>query len=217
MKKRWCSGTFLILITCLSEAAVAAEQSEKGHWYISAKYGTAMVEKAYSEESFQNTSWQFDDGDHLALAVGSEYGPFRFEAEYSIRVLEVLYSTCKGSSCSTSKSALDGDQDQQSGLINLYWSPDITAPFQPYLVGGLGITRIEWKNIGGSMEAKDTVFTYKLGTGLRVDLTPKMGMSFNYSYLKPANVTVFDNSDTPYSMTDQQLHVFDIGVEYRFW
>ena len=208
---------FIALLVCTSSV-----QAQEGNWFVSGKGGWATVADSYDEINYNYSSWEFSHDINYSLSYGYELDTFSVEGEYSYRRFEAERALMPSAPSPSERVInLHGYQDQHSLLIMGYWYPVKSKLVRPHVGLGAGYSRISWKNVrldgpNDGFTDSDTVFTYKLSTGLEVPLGKSSSFLMSYSYLKPDNVEVKDSNGAVGKLNKQELNIMDVGIKYYF-
>jgi len=133
----------------------------------------------------QPINQSFNDGFNAGARAGYQWGPWRFEGEYSYRE--------NGSNATALGSRVHGTLDTNSFMANGIYDFNIGSPLSPHIGLGLGGAWLNGNfnapNIGYHSRTSDTVFAYQAIAGIRYMITPAVALDLDYRYRGSANQT----------------------------
>lgn len=184
-------ATALLVSTSLSSVAQAGCDG----WYLGARGGIVNHNLGDPEDGVtSNDRIEIDDNAYMVSgALGYRYGYIRAEIEYTWRdTSEEEKKSILGSTLITT-----GNEFQtKSYMANFYVDLSPYTMFTPYIMGGLGMTNVNYvfkNSSAANVEYEEDNFTWALGGGLSAQLTNRWNLDVGYRYLdmgkiKDANV-----------------------------
>ncbi len=115
----------------------------------------------------------------VAGAIGYRYGYFRGELEYTYREKSEQSANPGGMATKTEFQTL-------SYMLNVYYDFSPYTMFTPYVMGGLGMTNIQYTSRGGGFgdaEYETDNFTWAVGGGLSAKVTNRFNVDVGYRFL----------------------------------
>ena len=152
--------------------------------YLSGKVGFVNHNMGDSAET---TGERLDIDDNswlLAGAIGYRYGYFRLEAEYTWRQEYSDSSTFMGLTN-------EFKFESSSYMANLYFDFSPYTMFTPYVMGGIGITHLEFEYSGTTVTTRrydEDNFTWAVGAGVSAKMTNKWNIDLGYRFLNMGTV-----------------------------
>jgi opacity protein-like surface antigen len=136
---------------------------------------------------------EFDTGYVIELAGGYRHPDtgIRGELALGFRGNDIDDLVVGGESASAEGLGVDGEADVVSGMVNLYFEPDLGGQVRPYVGGGIGAayvsTDLKLSDEGESLkfvDDSDTVFAYQFMAGgiWEFSNNPKVGVTLGYTY-----------------------------------
>lgn len=210
--------TKLITVTCsvllvlFSSLAYSADKN-----YGRFSMGLTVPANAYLKDPLtapgEMVKTKYKAGVSAAVAMGHEFEKFRIEGETIYQKNEFDIASFSGTEIT-----LDGEISILSFLINGYFDYKTRSNFTPYAGGGLGISRIQVKDlsipisegvdISCSMD-EDYIFTYQLGVGVGYAVMDDVSIDLNYRYLVP--------SDPDYDTTKAEFSSHNVYLGLRIY
>lgn len=165
--------------------AVAAPASARDGFYVALRGGNTNYNLNNKDDNISSKSrTDFGDTWMMSGALGYKYKYFRIEGEYIYRDdIDDEYAIGRGKY----KSTLESDSFMANVYLDLmpnYW-------VSPYIMGGIGITRIDLSNQDSGAEKvtySEDNFTWALGGGLSVRLNRCLNIDAGYRYLDMGDI-----------------------------
>ncbi|NJC07325.1 outer membrane protein [Polymorphobacter fuscus] len=179
-----------------------------------------------SLETDTGISGELNNGYAFTLAVGTGIGPIRAEIEGSYR-----RSSVEGASGFGLDLPGTGNASALSAMANAYFDPAFNiGPLQPYVGGGVGISRFRASNVAalglpfggpvtsfGPISGDRTGFAWQLMAGVGVALTEKAAFTLGYRYFATPGVTVNDVPQfNSVRINGLKIHAVEAGVRLSF-
>jgi opacity protein-like surface antigen len=120
---------------------------------------------------------------------------------------------------------VDGKISTLSGLLNLYYDIPTGSRFEPYIGGGIGVSRASADNlsatypgttVGFGISGSTTAFVYQLRAGVAYNIDNNFSATLGYRYFNIAKQS-FDAD--PFGELDVDglgVHNIELGLRYRF-
>lgn len=101
---------------------------------------------------------------------------------------------------------------QLSGIANVWFDIPVSGTITPYIGGGAGIGGFE---TGGEGKAR---FTWQLGAGVAVKLSPNVSITGDYRYRRISGATFTDSGfpDYAFKVGDLKTSAFTAGIRFGF-
>lgn len=156
----------------------------------------------------------FDTGWNVGGAFGQDYGNLRAEIEAVYRLNQVDTADISPNVppnpyLTPGKKKVDADATVLTYLVNVFWDFENKSPLTPYVGGGIGFATID---ISDDVADEDnTVFAYKVATGIAWKLTPGLDLLVDYSFLATTDPEAYGEVDAEYA-----THNLSGGIRFRF-
>ena len=158
----------MMLLVVLAAPALAQE----GHWYLSVKGGI----NAGPEGTELGAAIETETGGAFLLAVGYDFARFRLEGELSGRSNDLDV-------------AVGGKVTNGALMVNGVYEVPLTDQFTPFVLVGLGTSRIEAEVRVLDYEDDKTAFAYQAGVGVEYPMTPNLSLEVSYRFFGTEDVT----------------------------
>jgi OOP family OmpA-OmpF porin len=120
----------------------------------------------------------FNSGWNVGARAGYQWGPWRFEGEYSHRQ--------NGGDVTGPLGRLNGSFDTNSFMANGIYDFTLGWPITPHIGFGIGVVEangtIKTTNFGEFSKTSDTLFAYQAIAGFRYMFTPSLALDLDYRY-----------------------------------
>lgn len=143
-------------------------------------------------------------GGAFSGAAGIDYGDVRGEIE-----LNYISQDISAVEALDQRFNLGGDFDSLSLLFNTYYAPSF-GDVEPYIGGGVGVTRYDIESDILNLNESDEVFTWQGRIGVAFNITNHCALDFNYTYQDGEDISIQDAN------IDQQQSIVKAGVRYTF-
>lgn len=102
---------------------------------------------------------------------------------------------------------MDDDLSLLTAMVNAYYDFDVDSSVKPYIMGGLGMARVD---MSWTSDNED-VFAWQVGAGLGLNVADSTTLDLGYRYLKP-------NEFDTHGLGDGKLecHNVMLGLRYQF-
>ena len=204
-----CAVAVATAIVGISSVAVQAEEKISGPYLGISGLGSSVSDVDFDNNrganSVVNTA-DFDIGYGALLKGGYNYGSIRAEIELGYRKIDI--------GGVADKTAVSGDVDALTAMINGAWDIDTGTAVTPYLSLGAGIINVDGsvKYTGTNAESKSfdgTAPAGQVGVGIGYGLTSEIDLVGGYSFLA-----------APTGKTGQdeiiKIHSVQLGLNYNF-
>ena len=134
----------------------------------------------------------FDSGFNVGARAGYQWGPWRFEGEYSYRA--------NTSNATAFGSRVSGTLNTNSFMANGLYDFNIGWPLTPHIGFGIGAASLNGNFnspiVGYRSRTSDAVFAYQAIAGARYMITPNLALDVDYRYRGSDDVTFHTNAFT---------------------
>lgn len=145
------------------------------------------------------------------IGLGFDKIPVRTELEFFYQMNELDTFTEGGT-----EEAANGDFSAMGGMINGYFDLTNKSPLTPYLMAGIGISKLEWKFDGDSTD-NDHVFTGQVGAGAAYEVIDNLSLNLQYRLRTSTKATFPGGNNGEGEIEIEYLtHLVELGVRYRF-
>ena len=182
MRNRFLLGAGVALAVALSwadaQAQLFAMPSGPGAWYFGGEGGWTSLEDASDSVAGVGFSQKFSDGFNVGARAGYEWGPLRFEEEFSFRQNGIR---------NVAGVATNGNRNTYAFMSNLIYDFTLGWPFSPHIGGGVGAVELRdgWgvPGFGTVAASTDWVFGYQGIAGIRYNINPALAFDVDYRFL----------------------------------
>lgn len=189
----------------LASTAIASPAfARDNQWYVGVDGGAMLVEDMnLSITSSLNTSdakLDLDTGYDVGGVVGYDFGGFRLESEVSYRDASInnvsgttpfLPSGATGSPLISGSYAANGGANALSFMVNGLLDFGDDDGLQGFVGGGVGVARVDVKNIFAApawLDDSDTGFAWQALAGIRAPLSDSWDVGLKYRFFNAPNV-----------------------------
>lgn len=178
----------MVLLCVLATPALAQD----GHWYMGLKGGVDAGPDADVTGLNVPISISTETGAAVLWTVGRDFGGLRVESELSWRRNDLDQVTGPGGSVSAG-----GSLRNFAWMVNGIYEVPMTNLFTPFLLGGIGLARIEGEvtSIAGydvAVDDDETSFAYQVGAGVEYLLSKDFAFEVSYRFFGTPTVTFSD-------------------------
>ncbi len=145
----------------------------------------------------------YEPGAVVGVAVGHDFGSYRFEGEVAYQQNNLDEISALGASAE-----VDGDISLFTVLLNGYYEFVPNGRMTPYLTAGFGLASAEF-DLEGTSE-QDAVTAFQVGAGISYFISEEFVIDFKYRYLVTSDLEL-DNLDVDFTS-----HNIMIGFSKRF-
>lgn len=198
-----------------------------GSFYLSGSGGVSYLADSdntgsggLSVDSNHDRGYQFAGA--LGLRINQD---FRVETELGYRVNDADSLTVNGAGALAGLSAAaDGEITAMSLMLNGYGDMDIFSHnknmnyIKPYIMGGIGMARIDADVSGGGVQMvddDDTAFAYQIGLGIGYSFSETTAFDLGYRYFAVSNLEFNDAAGNPFD-SEYNNHTVLIGLRHEF-
>lgn len=150
-------------------------------------------------------SLETDTGLGFNHSLGYKFGQsFSTELEFSFRKGNFATGTS-----SVGKTAVDGDMDSKSLLLNAIYHFDFSQSFSPYIGYGIGVTFHE-ATLDGFDDGEQRTFAYQFKMGVDLEFSQNMALVMGYRFFAT------DDPDFGFFTGEVATHSLEAGIKYFF-
>jgi len=154
---------------------------------------------------------QMDLGLGFNHSVGYSFGSaFSMEVEYSSQGGKMDRACASGGCGEILSTAMDGDIETKSLMVNAIHFFNSTQPLSPYVGYGVG-TAFHEATLDGYDDGTETTFAYQFKTGLDLKLNQHINLLMGYRFF---------TTDQPnygfFKLDDITIHSLEAGIKYFF-
>jgi OOP family OmpA-OmpF porin len=180
-----------VLSACLAVAAALFVPDARAQFYIGAEGGwTGLPNQTITVPGLFSTSLKFNSGFNAGMRLGYEWGPWRFEEEYSYRQNNVPNSF---SLFGFPINGISGNRHTNSIMTNVLYDFTLGWPITPHFGFGVGAVNIHdgvrLPGIGQFINDSTWQFGYQGIAGIRYNLSPALTVDLDYRYLATTQPT----------------------------
>jgi len=155
-------------------------------WYFGGEGGWSMLDKGKGRTagplgSFPITE-TFGDGFNVGARAGVEWGPWRFEEEFSFRQNGINRVSLTGIGVNT-----QGNRNTYAFMTNAIYDFTVGWGVTPHIGAGIGAVNLRdsWgiRGIGTVASSDSWQFGYQAIAGIRYNINPALAFDFDYRYL----------------------------------
>jgi OmpA-OmpF porin, OOP family len=208
----------VIASACLYFAAAALlVQGARAQFYIGGEGGwTGLPYQTDTIIGVTSVATFFDNGFNAGVRGGYEWGPLRFEEEYSYR-----QNTARSLKAGPlTLSGISGNRHTNSIMTNVLYDFTVGWPITPHFGFGVGAVEVfdglKVPGIGQLFNNSTWQFGYQGIAGIRYNLNPSLTLDLDYRYLATTQPTfVIPNTNLRYR-SGYQTNNFVASLIYRF-
>ena len=187
MRNRYLLGAGVALAMTLgwgnAQAQLLAAPAGPGAWYFGGEGGwTALDTETGNKIAGLKHKQSFQDGFNIGARAGYEWGPWRFEEEYSFRENGQNHF---GIGAANLKAT--GNRDAHAIMTNALYDFNIGWALTPHVGAGVGAVilhdAVGIKGFGTLAHSSDTEFGYQAIAGIRYNINPSLAFDLDYRYL----------------------------------
>jgi outer membrane protein OmpA-like peptidoglycan-associated protein len=208
----------LVTSACLALAAALFVPGARAQFYIGAEGGwTGLPSQSITVPGLFSTNLRFNSGFNAGFRLGYEWGPWRFEEEYSYRQNNVPNSF---SLLGLNINGISGNRHTNSIMTNVLYDFTLGWPITPHFGFGIGAVEIsdgvKLPLIGQFINDSTWQFGYQGIAGIRYNLSPALTLDLDYRYLGTTQPT-FRIPNTPIRYrSGYNTNNFVASLIYRF-
>jgi OOP family OmpA-OmpF porin len=209
---------YLTIFACLALAMIMFVRDARAQFYIGPEGGwTALPDQTITVPGLFSTKLRFNSGFNAGVRLGYEWGPWRFEEEYSYRQNNVPSNF---SLFGFPISGISGNRHTNSIMTNVLYDFTVGWPITPHFGVGIGAVQISdgvrLPGIGQFINDSTWQFGYQGIAGIRYNLSPAFTLDFDYRYLATTEPTFrLLNTDIRYR-SGYSTNNFVASLIYRF-
>ncbi len=176
---------------CLALATTLFVNEARAQFYVGAEGGwTGLPSQTITVPGLFSTSLKFNSGFNAGMRLGYEWGPWRFEEEYSYRQNGIPNSF---SLFGLPINGISGNRHTNSIMTNVLYDFTLGYPITPHLGFGVGAVNIHdgvrLPGIGQFINDGTWQFGYQGIAGIRYNLSPTLTLDLDYRYLATTQPT----------------------------
>ena len=208
----------LITGTCLVLALALVAPDSRAQFYVGAEGGwTSLPDQTIKVPGLFSTTLQFDSGFNAGMRLGYEWGPWRFEEEYSYRQNNARNNF---SLFGVPINGISGNRHTNSIMTNVLYDFTLGWPITPHVGFGIGAVEISdgvrLPLIGQFINDSTWQFGYQGIAGIRYNLNPTLTLDLDYRYLATTQPTFrIANTNLRYR-SGYNTNNFVASLIYRF-
>jgi outer membrane protein OmpA-like peptidoglycan-associated protein len=208
---------WLIIGACLAMAAASAIPEARAQFYIGAEGGwTSLPSHTDTIPGVTSFTAQFNGGFNAGMRGGYEWGPWRFEEEYSYRQNNARNLTGGGFTIN----ALSGNRHTNSIMTNVLYDFTVGWPITPHVGFGVGAVEVfdglRVPGIGQLFNNSTWQFGYQGIAGIRYNLNPALTLDLDYRYLAATQPTFSIPNTNLHYRSGYSTNNFVASLIYRF-
>ncbi|MBV9200570.1 MAG: OmpA family protein [Alphaproteobacteria bacterium] len=207
----------LTMAACLAAAAILLPASSQAQLYIGAEGGwTGLPDQTDTIAGVTSFTARFNGGFNAGVRGGWEWGPWRFEEEYSYRqngARDLLGNNFI-------INGISGNRHTNSIMTNVLYDFTLGYPITPHIGFGVGAADVfdglKVPGIGQLFNNSSWQFGYQGIAGIRYNLNPNLTLDLDYRYFATTQPTLnIPNTNLRYR-TGYHTNNFVASLIYRF-
>jgi OOP family OmpA-OmpF porin len=208
---------WLITNACLACAAMVLIPGARAQIYIGGEGGwTSIPDQSDTILGVTSATARFDNGFNVGVRGGYEWGPWRFEEEYSYRQNNAHNLTLG----SFTLNGVGGNRHTNSIMTNVLYDFTVGWPITPHIGVGIGAVEVfdglKIPGVGQLFNNSTWQFGYQGIAGLRYNLSPALTLDLDYRFLATTEPTFkIPNTNLRYR-SDYYTQNFVASLIYRF-
>ena len=219
MRHRFLLGAGIALALAFSwanaRAQLFAAPAGPGAWYFGGEGGWTALEDATGHFGGASFKQRFDDGFNVGARGGYEWGPWRFEEEFSFRQNGIPSVTVGGVHVTTG-----GNRDTYAIMTNVIYDFNLGFAFTPHIGGGIGAVDLHdgfHTPLLGTIVSNDQwEFGYQAIAGIRYNINPALAFDIDYHYLGTTDPTFQTKFPGVSYKSEHQSHSVLASLSLRF-
>jgi OOP family OmpA-OmpF porin len=202
---------------CLVLAMALFAHDSRAQFYIGAEGGwTGLSEQTDTILGVTSAKARFNGGFNAGFRGGYEWGPWRFEEEYSYRQNSARDLSVGGLTIG----GVSGNRHANAIMTNVLYDFTVGWPITPHFGFGVGAVEVsdglKVPGIGQLFNNSSWQFGYQGIAGIRYNLNPNLTLDLDYRYLATTQPTLrIPNTNLRYR-TGYSTNNFVASVIYRF-
>jgi OmpA-OmpF porin, OOP family len=202
---------------CLGMAAALVIRDARAQYYVGAEGGwTGLPGQTDTISGVTSFTAQFDGGFNAGFRGGYEWGPWRFEEEYSYRQNNTQGLTATG----FTGNRVSGNRHSNSIMTNVLYDFTVGRPITPHLGFGIGAVEVfdglKVPGIGQLFNNSTWQFGYQGIAGIRYNLNPNLTLDLDYRYLAATQPTFRIPNTNLHYRSGYSTNNFVASLTYRF-
>jgi OmpA-OmpF porin, OOP family len=204
---------------CLALAAALFVNDARAQFYVGAEGSwTGLPDQTITVPGLFSTSLKFNTGFNAGMRLGYEWGPWRFEEEYSYRQNGLPNNL---SLFGLPITGISGNRHTNSIMTNVLYDFTLGSPITPHFGVGIGAVNIHdgvrLPGIGQFINDSTWQFGYQGIAGIRYNLSPTLTLDLDYRYLATTQPTfrILNNNLLRYR-SGYNTNNFVASIIYRF-
>jgi outer membrane protein OmpA-like peptidoglycan-associated protein/opacity protein-like surface antigen len=208
---------WLTISACLPLAAAPFVPDARAQYYVGAEGGwTSLPDQTDTILGVTSATAAFNNGFNAGFRVGYEWGPWRFEEEYSYRQNNAHNLTGGGFTIN----GITGNRHTNSIMTNVLYDFTVGWPITPHVGFGVGAVDVfdglKAPVIGQLFNNSTWQFGYQGIAGIRYNLDPTLTLDLDYRFLATTQPTFsIPNTNLRYR-SYYRTNNFVASLIYRF-
>jgi OOP family OmpA-OmpF porin len=208
---------WLALAACVVVAAMAFARDARAQFYIGAEGGwTGLPNQTDTVTGLFAATARFNSGFNAGARAGWEWGPWRFEEEYSYRQNDARSLTIGG----VTLNGISGTRHTNSIMTNVLYDFTVGWPITPHFGVGIGAVDVfdgvKLPGIGQLFNNSTWQFGYQGIAGIRYNLSPTFTLDLDYRYLGTTQPTFTIPNTNLHYRSGYHTNNFVASLIYRF-
>ena len=179
------AGACLAVIASMSVGVARAQT-----FYLGGEAGWNVLEDQTDRApGFPSAKARFDSGFAAGARAGYEWGPWRFEEEYTYRSNDLNRLSFGG----VALPGVSGSRQSHAFMTNLLYDFNLGWPVIPHIGAGIGavdiIDHAKVAGFGRVFDDDDWQLGYQAIGGVRYNVTPNIALDLDYRYLGTTDAT----------------------------
>ena len=202
---------------CLTLAAALLPSDSRAQFYIGAEGGwTGLPDQTDTISGVTSVKARFNGGFNAGVRGGWEWGPWRFEEEYSYR--QNGARDLVGNNFIINR--ISGNRHTDSIMTNVLYDFTLGYPITPHVGFGVGAVDVfdglKLQGIGQLFNNSTWQFGYQGIAGIRYNLSPIFTLDLDYRYLATTQPTFNIPNTNLHYRTGYRTNNFVASLIYRF-
>ncbi|HZD91368.1 MAG TPA: outer membrane beta-barrel protein, partial [Pseudolabrys sp.] len=179
------------LAAALAAAAMAPSAQAQVAYYLGAEGGWTSLSSTKDTLATVPNKRTYNDGFNAGVRGGLQYGPWRFEEEYSYR--ENGNNNAQIGALISPGGTAGGSRTANAIMTNVIYDFAVGWPVTPHIGGGVGAVEINdtlsFPHTGQIANSSDWEFGYQAIAGIRYEISPSLALDLDYRYLATTDAT----------------------------
>jgi len=208
----------LTAVACIAAGlTISVADAQAQTFYLGGEAGWNVLEDQTNRAAgAPSVRAKFDSGYAAGARAGYEWGPWRFEEEYTYRN-NGLNSLSVGP---FSAGGVRGSRESHAVMTNVLYDINVGWPVTPHIGAGIGaVNVIDHARVNGRGQLfndDDWVFGYQAIGGVRYNINPNVALDLDYRYLGTVDATYRVPGTTARYKSGYENHTMMASLVYRF-